>query len=1804
MAFVPVAGTPCNYGVVLDINIFRFSGYFQRKKMTVDEDFMESLMIAQPARISQMASLYMRCCFEHKDPFNIFFSDDEYVMDLTYLMSLAQVPVAVLRLRNLMAKQSEETFREMESQIVLDSHILQLYGCIRNPVIENLKHVSKYSRLENMSNSWDTTFLAGFQESIESMTTGILLHFSAAAASIIDLKAQGNRYGQDYVTEIQRLRKESRFFDYSNPRSLAHAGNKVAVYSENLRGLLRLGISWSNHHLMDAMLLSAVGFFMKQPKQWGSTIWISDMAQTTRVLLEEDYRKNITRSSCYYNAKAPGMGIDSINDLYGVMQNAYGTYLTDNARLLAYYSTPESRDVTMHWASSLSLATLCGAGVKRTAMGSLDLESRLFTREAGVNVSFPEMQKTNTGSVKSDNIAQEIEPNLPDSGKGDGTKKVPWQSTENQKATVYEQLFQGIPLLIMCSNKNNTRQPRSMKMGGRVQYFHSSVMDNENGVIYANSKSPSNSPVQTPHISNEELEAVKDDSDSKNKKRVSRVNRSPNTSRRKARKVSDKDMRFMDNFSVDARAPLGSIDYEKANQHRLYFLVRHLIRKAFPFVHRVMTAHSTRNQFSFRLNWKEMYGNVMRLTKDVRRSWIDNDDTAFRTFHGPYVTSIAIPVWVESSVWRCVVASVDRASHSSMEVNLQQGMQDSIKAVMDMPISAHTQIDALYKWFTTSLLDGNVMALSCYALFTMGFKDFCSLETIAKVCCQLDLTKSEEDQYEKLCEFLVPIVSYDSRTEYKKALLDPRYTRTIPHKQLVMPSMDMLRAWFRKNKKRKDEGRNHGDSDDDDAPEITHEDLKSDIESRMNAMPSTYLRPSVNFVETEAKWVHNDVRYSDVKFKNKGPARHADSFVTDDILCAVSQAFACQQTEEAHKTRMMSENLPQHQHVHAYWMASNAGIRLPMPHKTLKKSDESSNQNFDPVWQTGTWYNDVIEQLNGATGPIRQFLVMCQFPSDVSRCDFFSKLLQPYFDKQGITTRKIIRSPLWKTPIMKSSIDGEFACDRAAFAFACLQNDGKWRSGYSGGKGMQVMLGMDVMWMLVAQGLYCREWSSSSLESKAVIHLRGLASAAKSLLGMFLHTMVEKSAVPVAPIFLTSPSPEILDKGVAASVDFFPRLHVDSFTFDHTNDETSFLCSSVRQCHHFKRLRDTDDQFTYYYNCIDDCDEFTPIPWPPESFSHMQPYLPLILRARDRFQSQYGSTSFDIPTIMRIYGQSVEVNHVTYLSSTLTTVLLREGIELPCLTFYGGFVYTLRVCGGRFEVVPVECDYNYLPLSDLETISSDIAMWRPLPVCQKTTFPLDEIDNFMCHGLTYQPAISSNSGNVYTGHVTLVRPGQTHSTDTLPLCSFFFPIVEWEVLCVFCKTHAVALLDNAIEVRVVDVENATRSEEHLFLSGDKFETWCSYNSILWKDIQSLSGFIALHIVDQMGQFDCDGYDAAVADHLRFWIEVESSVPSDSKSRDVFHFNSTKHLRVVVNGACNRSPSVIDIASHFNDPEHGFEYNHVHTHLLVAALRKEDATHSHDTIFYPILIDDRGREFISWDDFVVRDETIVYFPRTGMTIMTLPTPVINANDPVGFGLIRRHESGNFLVNGEYRLEFINTELLPASCVHVVDFVTASRMVVPEFHPLYLALTPDVYTGIIRRHPHLMLPSQTDHNKLLYSSASEDLSSGLLFLRVYYILSPVTQCASREATIRDASIEVMIEVHKMDKDGEFLFDAVTDNVKVEIRLYDADGIAVFFWELPRTFDSENLVPYLHCGDPDSTSKQNLEILDQTAESYQVW
>lgn len=1384
-----------NTGVWLRVNMSAFLAFERVRKRVSANTVERDNSLLQPMKVSSYVNIYMSNRSAVRDSLQLLWCDNigqaqttPYVLDFNYMRSnQCKIPEPLMVLLDAMHEEVTTSSRPNISEAnLLHEELLQLYGCAatRHRIISVIDRTLRESPLTEMCNIVHTSLEGAIKSTLVAMRTGQLKHWQMAAGSLIDLNVQANDNASVWYHDYRAF---ARFLQEVSDAGSTGEGNSSTllddtaisgIYFARMEKHLDLDLSFCNRVLLDMLTRNAFAHFSYQPKIWGTTIKVADMAHSVEIIHKSKFGNMYNYDKAVVDWKYPGAGVDSLLNTFGECNNTYGRYLVTDPDVRKFYNSSLSVDVIAKQISPLSMAQWLGSGLAMTADNVIDEGGSGFRDLAGVLGHLTEIGKLKASSNDSDDQLANIECFINESGQGSGTRKEPWSTTRGLQALSWQQML-GFPLGLCCSNRRQKAFTRSIFEGGRMQSVASSVRDGEVGALQVcNEVWVGDSADHAPDAT-DDGQADTDQSSDNNS----------NANAAQSRHTSmQQTFDFLLQLQKEDRTPMRPVSEEMALANRRYFLLRHLWRKALPFTLRSMTVSYCKCAYTFRMSIRVLGAGMRAITENLRRHYLAEETVITRTADGPWETSGAYPMFV-LQITEAVSARVMRnawqnsSGSGHVHVPLNRILSETVAALMSVPLTFSAMFSSLHSFLFATVLDISVMILSCHVMLLFAMSQSCPLVVLALVARGHPLSSWQQARYEYLCARLLPVVAKcDAEQE--------GFMLNVPAGFLDIPSMDDLYVLY-------------GWED-----PATHRSIGNlYLHRRQNTEVSTFIRPRVKFetLQTPDWRVRRAMSQAGRNVREVG-----EDYATTTPLRIIASTYASQQTESAHCERTRRGFQPREFEVpHRFWKAAHAGTRLPQ--SDGKNTDTKHELMFDPAHQTGYWYLETIRNLGSCKGLTRAFLAMCGLDDKTTYTQLMTTLLRPYLEKTGISC-EVHRNSHWSKPILSD--------DTECFA---------WCNASSINEQMQIPVGyettlcMNVVFFLLAQAMYLQEWAPTSEDAaaaqhnvaskfRASVHLRTMAQANLEIMCVLLHTQVEKAVVPAndGKLILTHPTPFLEKFGQCAVVHFDPRVHVDS-NYQHMLPVTNMLSLRDRRPNMWTIFTLEDkSRVLWYSSCIknkptsvtpDNTGEL--FPFPPESVYHMQAHYNTMSVVNARYVKQnieelrqvggdsdskaayalrWGE-SHCLVDAMQTYGNSVTWEAVAHIPSVLTYCVTRCDMEIPCITYKYGFIFVLRFRGTDIQVVPV------LPCATTATTG-----FCALPLISRRPYtnkvPLYRLADAMAHGLRI---IETSDGAddqtcvitgvaLELGDCTLHTPAPLNQHEAVPF--YLFPVIKWPQLLV------------------------------------------------------------------------------------------------------------------------------------------------------------------------------------------------------------------------------------------------------------------------------------------------------------------------------------------------------------------------------------------------------------------------------------
>ena len=371
-----------------------------------------------------------------------------------------------------------------------------------------------------------------------------------------------------------------------------------------------------------------------------------------------------------------------------------------------------------------------------------------------------------------------------------------------------------------------------------------------------------------------------------------------------------------------------------------------------------------------------------------------------------------------------------------------------------------------------------------------------------------------------------------------------------------------------------------------------------------------------------------------------------------------------------------------------FWKHAVEGTRLPQ-----KESSADMNLQFRDPNSCYKWHLATHDNLDTAQGVVIAFLRLCKMQAGCSRRDLLERMLQPHFSKYPRDKR------FFQSAVQSNSVDSRFWLESIIDKHSKNATNKmlSWCFRLNAAHtGLEVAVATDVLWVILGQALFTREWESVGAKQSVVVHNRNIANAAEVLTFLFMHTTLPIAYVPVndGAVVLSEPTHALKHKNAAVRIPYHRALHFDT---QPTGD--SFLSAyrllpksySVVNTHGHVPIAVLKPIATRNALSHAKVHVYQLSPYPPECTAHMLPYLQQLQDADEAFRAKtpmpkYADCTWPLST--RLLGRSITPENSMHLPVCLTHECLLE--EVPCFTYHDGFTFVLAFKDGMFHVTPVQ----------------------------------------------------------------------------------------------------------------------------------------------------------------------------------------------------------------------------------------------------------------------------------------------------------------------------------------------------------------------------------------------------------------------------------------------------------------------------------------------------------------------------------
>lgn len=1815
--YFAVQGAMCNYGIQIEFNA---SAFHARVHRTAVETF-EYDQLPQPIRVLPIVRIYLHNSLKTRDPFECFFSAEEpdasdesrLTADRDSLMERNDLGGDVLNLCNSLQNVSSEELQRTNLHQLAHQDLMTLLGKQLPDVQDNLVMLDNNVALAQACALYRDTFKYGLMEVIDMAKKSTLVQWSWTARSILELSEQGKQFVDDY--------NWAHSLSFERAQLLWDDGAWLAWWLEEQTRIADMRLSWQPHMIVRTfqMFHGAVFGRINNDAMWGATMKFADMGESISVLGQSAAGgKHSERIEIRYDRKTPSCGADMCHRVSVEMEAVYNIFCSTDGDVRRFYSSKEAVEYYTLHVSAQKTGTWLGHGIKTDGDGKI-LDSNWKQQVGSAGVMTEMLKLAATGQSAMGALAN-IESNLPHSSSSGYVHEQGMDTHQDGKATQTEQLLP-MPLKAIASNRFNRDKPKSLLNGGRTKSIISPVQDGLVGRLAVQVFWQDRDLAQG-HAQRQQPTAGSAGASASAQSPAHLAGPGPAVS-------SLGFAQPLRSCVVNAqprkeKQQVGELTPNKVYKQRAKALYDVMNRRMVSFFHRSLSIGWLKSSYVFGMEWDDLMSYFLVITDGLRRAFMydSTNETWQRTFEGPFVSATVFPMWIQQNIGRSLLFHMTRATTSVSAtltpaenrnicnmrgVDLQQAHEDALFGLQRHALTFTVVASALYMWLATCVLDLCGMVLFCYQLSMMGFADPCPLYVLALVMNGQPLREKEYASYARLCRFLLPLVTINGRHPYASLL---------PAAALEEPSDQNMSDWFSGT----------GDAQ----ARYMHARTRTNADGGTS---SVYAHPSMILVNTEVPgWV-------EMPSEEQRPAKRArkvepDHFVKDSTQLKIADAFAKLQTSQFADRRAQNGCARDFQHTTRFWAAARKGVRLPQFDSS--DSDSKFDYAFENPEHTGWFYQKTMEQVNGMSGMLGQFLTWCGCSDKISRYDFFTKLLTLYAQTEGVALN-VHNSRAWKVPILqRHSKQDNLVARSPAFKWAVWPHypDLSTTNASPQQQGARVALGIDVMQILLGQ-IYCREWHREAGDSRAVqvMHIRNMGHAAAQILTVWLHNYVQESLIPVGNhVVLQAPCPEAFNDGrrggVPVVLPIRPEIHHNRLIFRHKQDEreTHRKGNVLQHAQRYRHLYQTievsngtqSSNLLFYKGCMQS--PLVPqlgvanFPFPPESVAHIHTHMELLSKwvvlYRKQFVDRCSDVVMDVSNVIQEAGSSIVAGTLGVVPLTLTQGLCHEGKELACVSFKGDFMFVLKWTCPAMERLAI-ASVSPTHLADQDMAWQAVRQWKGLTIADNEELSLTptQLQLALVDGLWYddeQRHVLSETSQWW----------QQHSSRTLSRLMFMmFPMVSWDHL-VILETNACLLetlhageddLSNS-KVKIADIDTLYEEwEKTLVQAGSEAANMLKSNGVNvedllqagWQiDIMNLGGGLLQSKTCVVWLTDTDKqrfYFNNVA-HLQHSLQAgKGNVKNDPARqhwchRDVLvaktrEFDSCslesyqyafltynkqqEHLQAIFHTYDNEKYvqmqlQVSEMEWRIHSQETTLQSKQSQYDAKIAAganpdlsdelqvLQKEIASVKTVQANSTSELDTLKATIDKFDVTVSLDMALTMAPDNNRdelnVIADLRPPLANiqrsSTKACKLALIKPQSADNdiYLQNGRYRIEYAEMSdygVLKNGYIEM-DFVSASRCIIPECSELYMKLDQPMYATIQQMQPRLFIESS-----LLVDHCIDDD----VFLRCFYVLGSTHHSIANAA--RDAVVRVLIPV-RSEVDNEY--STLSRNGNVEHKFTD--------------------------------------------------
>lgn len=1372
MAYAPVnfGGFWYNHGWLAPIHLDLRPAYTKRntsreknKASNVDENF-----IIKPTEQSMLAQLY----FDIDLRLGVFWSEDELIPDLDYIKEKEfKVPPQLHRILQAVRETREDMDlrHEKKDKLALKQrNIMYLAGVTPHPIRKLLQESSVCGDLHTVGFRQHVTLIGMIRKTLIRQIEGPLVQFSMSAQVVQELRnpeppSSSNflDFHANYNEFTRHLARRSAM--HSSPykdvgmmqfEEMSEQMNQWFLSRQNF------DLSFCNSMTVNLMHNSLIMmFYGLDGPVCGNINMLYDGAGTFNVAL---IGKNGSVTVIAYMRKTPGCGADYCAATAAMINLGFAAFMLRSPRLQAFWNNPENWDVLLNHVTAFRIMCLLGSAVMSDSMGMFDPTDLTPLRELGRAGASMELGKQNEGTDTGQRDMKLFEIRTDQPTQGMGLTPNPWDTSVGLKKQAPFVLSRVLPIFVVTSNVCQQGIAESTLNGCRCIAIPSSSPDHCGIILFCvnGSQMPDVMPAALPTEETENMDAGEDD--------------------------VGLGLRFL---KTDDMSTLKSINLRMVKNDLIGYWIHFMLRKCVAFLGKTMKLHYKARTGSFHGNLWGMELAVRGITHHLWRRFVTDDKVFYRNFMAA-VKSVFLPAeHLRALAWQSVMCACERPTLDSdgktPMVNMGQAFDSMIMSVLYVPPSMLTFLSSLYLWLSMAILDIQLVVVTCFCLYSMNIQLNCPLLVLALEANGYPLTEDQERRFDYIANVFIEACCVRKK-ECPSGLLTKGHMSSLGEEDNTMLLLEKL----------------FGPNKDDHAREMSK--LKENREKMKELSP--YIYPRLGLVTKEfPSWG----KYSQASMNmNRQNNVNAHLSTHKDI---VAQLFADQMTAERAKERS-HPNEKAHQNTELFWLAASAGFRLPR--KPTNKTDKFT-LNFESIWLTAMWYNEVMDNATQVCGVTDTFLKLCGLSTSNSMHEIFTKIF-----KRKLNNHAFPKIGKWSMPA--SATSQKFVWG------AALTNE-------KGGRcGLETMLGANALWLLVAQGLYASEWNKphvNELQAKGkcqvVLHTRITSQAVLHMLSLLIHALVEKACVPAnaGQIRLRGSNPYMSQYGrETAMITFDERLHLDNHTIlskMSRNAKNMTICTLI----------DNTQCMVYDHEIHSQDNAWAPrwiheiAPFPPESsahcLSHSYRHYNALMQYMQKDLPLYGPECYyalavhDFLKSMHIEDEPRGVEKMTsYMQVTPTYCMTQPGVEMPFVsTRYNYLCVVETYQDGTFGIRSTHPTNQFLE-----------AEYQALPLDHEEVFPYKEF-----HFATVGGLLQHTDGSVTCRRPADLLDPAKQSTNAEVLGLTPFPVTLWPHILKFSITGQQLCMreqnnDDVFAVALVDCRTQFQAdcEQHIVVDTEEF----------------------------------------------------------------------------------------------------------------------------------------------------------------------------------------------------------------------------------------------------------------------------------------------------------------------------------------------------------------------------------------------